>query len=116
MILAEPKVENQKRTRTFVAFDKYLLQVIEKCESVVGSVMLNCLNAAGVFEATVDAETVVAEYRVGVERSQAMPDHVKAMALSMEFKPEWAVAAHSSAMTKLRGVLAPCNATKPSVS
>ena len=76
--------------------------------------MLDCLNAAGIFEATIDAAVAVAEYREAVEQSHAMPDHVKAMAQAAEFKPEWAVAAHSSAMTKLRGALAPCNATKPS--
>ena len=116
MILAEPKVQNQKGTKTFVAFDKYLLHVIANCESVVGSVMLDCLSAAGIFEATIDAEAAVAEYREVVEQSHAMPDYVKAMALATEFKPEWAVAVHSSAMTKLRGALSPCNATKPSVS
>ncbi|WP_317202174.1 hypothetical protein [Janthinobacterium sp.] len=116
MILAEPKVQNQKRTKTFFAFDKYLLHVIAKCESVVGSVMLDCLNSAGIFDATIDAGAAVAEYREAVEQSHAMPDDVKVRALAMEFKTEWAVAAHSSAMTKLRGALAPCNATKPSVS
>lgn len=113
MILAEAKVQNQRRTKTFVAFDKYLLHVIAKCESIVGSVMLNCLNAAGIFEATIDTEAAVAEYREAVEQSHAMSEDIKPMALATEFKPEWAVAAHRSAMTKLRGALAPCNATKP---
>jgi hypothetical protein len=116
MILAEPIVQNQRGTKTFVTFEKYLLHVIGKCESVVGSVMLDCLNAAGIFEATIDAEAAVAEHREAVKQSHAMPEHVKAMALATEFRPEWAVAAHSSAMTKLRGALAPCNATKPSAS
>ncbi|SEQ22856.1 hypothetical protein SAMN04244573_01225 [Azotobacter beijerinckii] len=115
MILAEPKVQNQKRTKTFVAFDKYLLHIIAKCESVVGSVMLDCLSAAGIFEATIDTEAAAAEHSEAIEQSQAMPeDDVKAMALATEFKPEWAVAVHSSAMTKLRGALAPCSTTKPS--
>lgn len=116
MILAEPNVKNQKRTKTFVAFDKYLLHVIAKCESVVGSVMLDCLNAAGIFEATIDTETAAVEFREAIEQTHAMPEHVKAMALAMEFKPEWAVAAHSSEMTKLRGALAPCYAGNPSAS
>jgi hypothetical protein len=116
MILAEPTVQNQRGTKTFLAFDKYLLHVIAKCESVVGSVMLDCLNSAGIFEATIDAEAAVAGYREAVEQSHAMPEHVKAMALAVEFKPEWAADAHSSAMTNLRGALAPCSATKPSMS
>lgn len=116
MILAEPKIQDRWRKEIFFAFDEYLLHVIAKCESVVGPVMLDCLNAAGIFEATIDADAAVAEYRETVEQAHAMPEHVKAMALATEFKPEWAVAAHSSAMAKLRGALAPCNATKPSAS
>lgn len=116
MFLAQPEVQNQRGTKTFVAFDNYLLRVIAKCESIVGLVMLECLNDAGIFEATIDAEAAVIEYREAVEQSQAVPDDVRAMALSMEFNPEWPLAAHSSAMTKLRAALAPCDATKPSVS
>jgi hypothetical protein len=116
MILAEPKVQNQRGTKTFVAFDKYLLNVIEKCESVVCSVMLDCLKAADIFEATIDADAAVAEYREAVEQSHAMPEGVKVMVLATEFRSEWAVAAHSSAMTKLREALAPCNATNPFTS
>jgi hypothetical protein len=116
MILAEPKIQNQKRTKTFVAFDKYLLHAIAKCELVVGSLMLDCLNAANIFEATIDTEAAIAEYREAVEQPHAMPEGIKAMALATEFKPEWAVAVHSSAIAELRGALAPCNATKPSAS
>ena len=114
MILAEPRIQNQRRTKTFVAFDKYLLHIIAKCESVIGLVMLDCLNAAGIFEATIDTEAANAEYRDAVEYSHAIPVHFKAMALATEFKPEWAMAAHNSAMRKLREVLAPCNTAKPS--
>lgn len=114
MVLAEPKVQNQRGTKTFVTFDKYLLHVIAKCESVVGPVMIDCLNAAGVFDATIDPEAAIAEYREAVKQSHAMPEHFKAMALAMEFKPEWALAAHNSVMMKLREALTPCNATKQS--
>lgn len=44
MILAEPKVQNKKGTKTFLAFDKYLLDIIAKCEFVVCPLMLDCLN------------------------------------------------------------------------
>ncbi len=115
MILAEPKVQNRTRTKTYVTFGKYLLQVIAKCESVVGPVILDYLNAAGIFQATIDAEAALVEYREVVEQSNAMPDFVKAMALATEFEPEWAVAAHSSAMTKLHEALKPYNVTKPFV-
>jgi len=112
LILAEPEVQNQKGTKTFVAFDKYLLHLIEKYESVVGLVMLSCLDGAGIFEADIDAEAAVAEYRNVIEQSHDMPDGAKAMALAAEFKPEWAVMAYRSAMTKLRGALEPCNVTQ----
>jgi hypothetical protein len=109
MILAKPKVQNQSGRKTFVAFDRYLLHVISKCESVIGSVMLDCLNAAGVFETKIDIEAAVAEYHNGFEQSYAMPDYVKTVARSTELKPEWVIAAHSTTMTKLRVALAPCN-------
>ncbi len=113
MILAEPKVQDRGRKNTFVAFDKYLLHVIAKCESIVGSVMLDCLNVASAFDATIDTEAAAAEYHDAVEQSHAMPEHVKAIATAVQFKPEWAVAAHNSAMAKLRDALAPCDATEP---
>lgn len=116
MILAEPEVQDRMGTKTFVAFGKYLLDIIEKCESVVGPVMLDCLNAAGIFAATIDAEALVSESRKALERSRAMPEEVKAMFLATKLKPEWCEAAHSSSMTKLRGALAPCKATKPFAS
>ncbi|MTD33632.1 hypothetical protein [Paludibacterium denitrificans] len=116
MILAEPEVKNRNGKITFVAFDKYLLHVIEKCESVVGSVMLDCLNGAGIFEASVAAKAAVTEYYEAVINSDAIPEDIKRMALAMEFKPEWVEAAHSDAMTTLREALAPCNAIKPSAS
>lgn len=114
MFLAEPKVQNRGGAKTLVAFDKYLLHVIAKCESVVGYVMLDCLNAAGIFEATIDAEAAVAGYRETVEQAHAMPEYVKAMARATEFKPEWVVAAHNSVIAKLREALAPCSVAKPS--
>lgn len=90
MILAEPKVEDRFGKKTFLAFDKYLLHIIEKCESVIGSVMLECLNSAGIFQVAIDEEAAVAEYRWAVQQSHAIPEEVKAMALTIEFKTEWA--------------------------
>jgi hypothetical protein len=117
MVLAKPKVQNQKRTKTFVAFDKYLLHVIAKCESVVGWVMLDCLDAAGILESTIDTDATVAEYREAIEQSHAVPEYFKSMALAIEFNPEWVVAAHSSAIASLRAALSPCDTIiKASVS
>lgn len=116
MILAEPKVNNQSGKKTFVAFDKYLINVIEKCESVVGSVMHDCLTRAGIFEATIDPQLAAAECHGSVEQSHAIPDQIKAMSLAMEFKPEFATAAHSSAMMKLREALEPCETSRSSAA
>ncbi|WP_298596334.1 hypothetical protein [Zoogloea sp.] len=112
MIYAEPKIQNRLRTETFFAFGKYLLNVIEKCELVIGPVMLDCLNAAGIFEAEIDTAAAVAEFREAIEQAHSIPKHFKEMALVMEFKPEWAVDAHNAAMAKLREALVPCNTTK----
>ena len=109
LILAEPAVQNQSGKRTLVAFDNYLLGVIAKCESVIGIVMLDCLTAAGVFETTVDAEASATENYEAIMKSTAMPDYVKAMALNIEFKPEWVEEAHSITLMKLRAALMPCD-------
>ncbi len=114
MILAVPRVQDRNGKKTYSTFDKYLLDVINKCESVIGAVMLDCLNDAGIFEANIDPDAAVIEYRKSVEQSHSMPNEVKAMFLANEFKPEWAVATHSAAMKKLREVLAACIATRPS--
>jgi hypothetical protein len=114
MILAEPKIQNQKRTRTFFAFAEYLLQIITKCESVACPAILDCLQGAGIFQATIDAEAAVVDFRKAVEQSHAIPENFKSMALLAEFKPEWAIAAHISAMAKLREALVPCDTARPS--
>ncbi|AFK62759.1 hypothetical protein TKWG_13165 [Advenella kashmirensis WT001] len=111
MILAEPKVQNKKGTKTFLAFDKYLLDIIAKCEFVVCPLMLDCLNAAGIFDATVDSEADLQEYRNSVKQSHAMPEQVKAMALRAEINPQWIVDVHSATMTRLREKLAPYDVT-----
>ncbi|MHC8946399.1 hypothetical protein ACYX78_17175 [Advenella incenata] len=111
MLLAEPKVRNEKGTKTFIAFDKYLLEIIAKCESIVGPLMFECLDAAGIFDATIDSEADLEEYRNSVKQSHAMPKQVKAMALRVEFNPQWIVNAHSAAMTRLRYALAPYDVT-----
>lgn len=108
MILAPLEVQNHARTKTFATFGKYLLHVIEKCESVVGSVMFDCLKAAGIFDATIDTLAAAAEYRAAIQSSSSMPENVKANLLASEFKPEWAEAAHDAEMMKLRAALSPC--------
>lgn len=111
MILAPPGIQNQARTKTFAAFGKYLLHVIEKCESVIGSVMLDFLKGAGIFAATIDTEAAAAEYRAAIQSSSSMSEDVKANLLAAEFKPEWAEAAHGAEMMKLRAALSPCCTT-----
>jgi hypothetical protein len=108
MILAKPTIQDQRGKRTFIAFDIYLIHVIAKCESVVGPLMLDCLNAAGIFEASVDVGGADAEYHEAVQMID-MPDDTKAMAWAATLRPEWAVDIHGSTMLKLRAALEPCD-------
>ena len=80
MILAVPEVQNQSGKKKFFAFGNYLLEIIAKCESVIGRVMLDYLNNAGIFETTIDAEADVAEFRKESEQSHVIPEAFKAMA------------------------------------
>ncbi|MFC5480555.1 hypothetical protein [Massilia suwonensis] len=112
MLLAPPQIQNTpaaRNSKTYPAFDKYLLDIIAKCEAVVGPQMLECLKDKGVWDAPIDSAAAAAEYRKNVEQSYAMPENVKAMALAMDFKSEWALAVHSSAMTELLEALTPCD-------
>lgn len=113
MIIAEPKVRNVTGAKIFVPFDKYLLHVIAKCETVVGPTILDCLNGAGLFHASIDTSAAEVEYREAIEESHVMPDFAKALARTVQFDPQWAVAAHESTMMNLRKMLQPCDTSRP---
>lgn len=113
MVLAAPKVQNPSGTKTYASFDKYLLHVIAKCEAVIGPTIRECLDDAGLFQATIDTTAAEIEYREAVEQSHVMSDHHKALARSIEFEPEWAVAAHEATMVNLRKMLQPCDTNRP---
>lgn len=109
LILCAPKLQNQRGTKSFHAFDKYLLNVIAKCEAVVGPVMFECLTSVNLLALTIDGDAVKAEIRDNVDASPSMPDHVKTMALDVDFKPEWASAAHAQMVKQLSEALQPFN-------
>ena len=110
MILAPPNVSNQSRTKKYDTFGRYLLDVIMKCEAVIGPAMLETLDAIGVFEATPDIEATLAEYTETISQSDFMPEHIRSMALNVEIKPEWFLEMHQSSMEKLRTMLTPFEA------
>jgi hypothetical protein len=113
MILAEPKVRNVTGAKFFVTFDKYLLHVIAKCESIVGPAILECLHDAGLFQATIDTSAAEVEYRQAIEDSHAMSDRAKALARTVQFDPARVVSAHQSTLVGLREMLQPCDSRKP---
>jgi len=116
MLVAEPSFQNNAtnpaKIKTFPTFEKYVLDIITKCESVIGSAIFDCLDREGVFQATVDSQAAVAELRAAVQNSHVMPDWAKAMSATSEVKPEWLEAAHISMKDKLRAILAPCDTSR----
>ncbi|ACY34557.1 hypothetical protein CtCNB1_3811 [Comamonas thiooxydans] len=117
MLVAEPSFQNNAKNpakiKTFHTFDKYLLNIITKCESVIGGVIFDTLNKAGVFQATIDPQAAIAETRTAIQNSHVMPDWVKAMASATELKPEWFVDMHSSMQGQLREALEPLEISNP---
>lgn len=117
MIVAEPSFQNNAtnpaKIKTFHAFDKYVLNIITKCESVIGGVIFDTLNNTGVFQATIDPQAAIAEIRTAVQNSHVMPDWAKAMAATSELKPEWFVDMNTSMKDRLRDALAPCDTLNP---
>ncbi len=117
MPVAEPSFQNNATNpaniKTFHAFDKYVLNIITKCESVIGGVIFDTLNNAGVFQATVDPQAAIAEIRTAVQNSHVMPEWAKAMSAASELKPEWFIDINNSMKDRLREALAPCDALNP---
>lgn len=117
MLVAEPSFQNNAtnpaKIKTFHAFDKYVLNIITKCESVIGGVIFDTLNKAGVFQAIDDPQSATAEIRTAVQNSHVMPEWAKAMSATLELKPEWFIAMNNSMKDRLREALAPCDALNP---
>lgn len=114
MLVAEPSFQNNAtnpaKIKTFHAFDMYVLNIIIKCESVIGGVIFDALNNAGVFQATVDPQAATAEIRTEVQNSHVLPEWAKAMLATLELKPEWFVDMNNSMKDRLREALAPYDA------
>ncbi|WP_076098260.1 hypothetical protein [Chromobacterium subtsugae] len=107
LFLSELVVKNRDKTKLHYAFDTYLLGIIKKCESVVCHVMFDYLNAANIFESTVDIETTTEECKRFIEQPTAIPDHIKALFSAIESKSEWFEAAHTSQIMDLREAVSP---------
>lgn len=107
LIVAEPKVNDRNGKKAYFSFDKYLPHLIEKCESVVGVVMLDCLKAASLLESVIDPVVAAFEHFDCVKRSQVLPESVKEMVVQLGFNEEWSEAAHNTAIAKLLSALAP---------
>ncbi|MDC7689489.1 hypothetical protein [Vogesella indigofera] len=117
MLVAEPSFQNNAtnpaKVKTYHAFDKYILNIITKCESVIGGVIFETLNNAGVFQMTVDPQAATAEIRTAVQNSHVMPEWAKAMSAPLELKSEWFVDMNNSMKDRLREALAPCDTLNP---
>lgn len=117
MLVAEPSFQNNAtnpaKIKTFQAFDTYVLNIIGKCESVIGGVIFDTLSDAGVFQATIDTQAAIVEARTAVQNSHVMPDWAKAMAAALELKPEWFVDINNSLKNRLREALTSCDTLNP---
>ncbi len=117
MLIALPTIQNNatnpSKIKTFGAFDKYVLGIIRKCESVICNVMLDTLNNEGIFQATVDSQASIAEFHSDIQNSHVIPEWAKSMSATIELKPEWFVDINNSMQERLREALTPYSVLIP---
>lgn len=82
MIIAPSPVTNRSKKSEYIAFDYYLINLIEKCESIIGTVFLNHIEEFGLFQIEIPQEEIIKMSKEFISNASAVPDWVKDMALS----------------------------------
>lgn len=81
LVIAPPSVTNRGGSKIYQSLGYYLLEVIAKCESVIGPVIARHLSEVGLLSVAVERDQAVNEAREFIESSHAMPPWAKEMAL-----------------------------------
>jgi hypothetical protein len=80
-VIAPPSVTNRSGTKTYQGLGFYLLDVISKCEAVVGPTIAQHLEGSGLLTLMVDQDKSVEEARKFIAASDAMPSWAKIAAI-----------------------------------
>lgn len=106
LLVSPSPVKNFKGTRDYPAFGHYVLEVVQRCEEVVGPSIESHLNALGILDKEPDIEAYAEMDRQAFRSSSDMPEWVKQAALNSLCAAEYALV-HSVRMEQLRELLKP---------
>lgn len=106
LLVAPNQVTNRSGSRKYDSFSFYVLGVIERCESVVGSTIEAHLEKMGLFEKSPDSEESLSESLEFIESSAAMPEWAKKMAQANLEAVDFHVI-HQASIAKLQEALKP---------
>jgi len=81
LFVAPPSVKNRSGAIEYRAFGYYLLEIIKRCESVVGKLFSEHLKEVGFLEPIVEQEQLVAQSKQYIVESSAMTGWVRQQAL-----------------------------------
>ena len=82
MIIAPSPITNRGGNISYLAFDYYLIDLIKKCESILGPTFLEHIEECKIFEMQMTNEEAIRHSKQDILNSTAMPDWVKNMALN----------------------------------
>lgn len=94
LILCESIIQDQRKRSSYHSSDKYLIDMIKKCEHSIGPSIHETLESSGLFIPDLDIDVAYQEFLNQVEKSHAIPDEIKKLTLSLEFNPDWLLQAH----------------------
>ena len=81
LVIAPPSITNRGGSKVYQGLGYYLLEVIAKCEGVIGPVIARHLSEMGLLSVAVEQDQAVDATKEFIETSDAMPLWAKEMAL-----------------------------------
>lgn len=104
MIIAPSPVTNRSKKFEYIAFDYYLIDLIAKCESIIGTVFLNHIEEFGLLQIEIPQEEIIKMSKEFISNNSVMPNWAKDMALSAIEKIDHSVI-HQDFVNSLKEIL-----------
>lgn len=82
MIISPSPVTNRSKKSEYIAFDYYLIDLIAKCENIIGTVFLNHIEEFGLLQIEISQEEIIKMRKEFISNTFAIPDWAKDMALN----------------------------------
>lgn len=103
LLISPSPITNRSGKSSYIAFGYYLIEIIRKCESVIGNIFLDHFHAFDLFNFRLSEDEVGPLRKKYILESTAMPDWVKKMALeAIDFDHE---AVHKASIDNLVNIL-----------